>query len=85
LVEGGPLTWRAFADAGLIDEAVLFHARRVLAAPLPDDIAAATLDRYLGSVNLARFEHRTVGSDDMMVFRRPWSGSSHGARTVRNA
>ena len=32
LVEGGPLTWRAFADAGLIDEAVLFHARREPAA-----------------------------------------------------
>jgi diaminohydroxyphosphoribosylaminopyrimidine deaminase/5-amino-6-(5-phosphoribosylamino)uracil reductase len=72
LVEGGPLTWRGFADAGLIDEAVLFHARREPAAALIDSGAAATLDRYLGGVNLALFEHRTVGSDDMMVFRRPW-------------
>ncbi len=27
LVEGGPGTWRAFSDAGLIDEAVVFRAR----------------------------------------------------------
>jgi diaminohydroxyphosphoribosylaminopyrimidine deaminase / 5-amino-6-(5-phosphoribosylamino)uracil reductase len=85
LVEGGPLTWRAFAEAGLIDEAVLFHARREPAAALTNAVAAATLDRYLGSVNLALFAHRTVGSDDMMVFRRPWSGSSYRARAPRDA
>ena len=72
LIEGGPATWRAFSDAGLIDEAVLLHARGRGGAGLEEAAAAATLERYVATTNLQVFDHRTVGGDDMMVFRRHW-------------
>lgn len=72
LVEGGPATWRAFSEAGLVDEAVLFHARARGGAALSEAHAIAALQRYVATTNLQFFDHRTVGSDDMMVFRRHW-------------
>ena len=72
LIEGGLATWRAFAQAGLLDEAVLFHARGRGGAVLDEATAAATLERYVATTNLQLFEHRTVGGDDLMVFRRHW-------------
>jgi diaminohydroxyphosphoribosylaminopyrimidine deaminase/5-amino-6-(5-phosphoribosylamino)uracil reductase len=72
LVEGGPRTWDAFSRAGLLDEVVLFHARPERAATLSGPVALAALDRYVATGNLALFDHRSVGSDDMMVFRRHW-------------
>jgi diaminohydroxyphosphoribosylaminopyrimidine deaminase/5-amino-6-(5-phosphoribosylamino)uracil reductase len=72
LIEGGPATWRAFSDAGLIDEAVLFHARGEGGVPLSEPAGAAALKRYVATANLEFFDHRKVGSDDMMVFRRHW-------------
>jgi diaminohydroxyphosphoribosylaminopyrimidine deaminase/5-amino-6-(5-phosphoribosylamino)uracil reductase len=71
LVEGGPSTWRAFSSAGLIDEAVLFSARK-RGADLSGAHAVEALQRYVATTNLQLFDHRTVGSDDMMVFRRHW-------------
>jgi len=70
LVEGGPLTWRAFARAGLADEAVVFHARE--GAVATQAAAAALLQHYVASESLHLFDQRTVGDDAMLVFRRRW-------------
>jgi diaminohydroxyphosphoribosylaminopyrimidine deaminase / 5-amino-6-(5-phosphoribosylamino)uracil reductase len=72
LVEGGPATWRGFSEAGLVDEAVLFHARARGGAALSKAHAIDVLQRYVATTSLQLFDHRTVGSDDMMVFRRHW-------------
>jgi diaminohydroxyphosphoribosylaminopyrimidine deaminase / 5-amino-6-(5-phosphoribosylamino)uracil reductase len=72
LVEGGPATWGAFARAGLVDEVVVFHARPEGARALAPAAVQQTLDRYVAAGSLEFFEHRTVGSDDMMAFRRHW-------------
>jgi diaminohydroxyphosphoribosylaminopyrimidine deaminase / 5-amino-6-(5-phosphoribosylamino)uracil reductase len=72
LVEGGARTWSAFSRAGLIDEAVLFHAHGQSGAPLMAERALATLSRYLATETLEQCEHRSVGGDDMMIFRRHW-------------
>ena len=72
LVEGGAYTWRAFSQAGLVDEAVLFHARAADAPPLNLEQGLAALSRYVATESLEHFEQRNVGGDDMMVFRRRW-------------
>ena len=72
LVEGGAYTWRAFSQAGLVDEAVLFHARAADAPPLNLEQGLAALSRYVVTESLEHFEQRNVGGDDMMVFRRRW-------------
>ena len=41
LLEGGPATWGAFSRAGLIDEAILFHARGADGAELSPPAALA--------------------------------------------
>jgi diaminohydroxyphosphoribosylaminopyrimidine deaminase/5-amino-6-(5-phosphoribosylamino)uracil reductase len=83
LVEGGPATWRAFSAAGLVDEAVIFQAR-------PDTISApadarATLARYVPGATLQLLEQRKIGSDDMMVFRRPWRGDIAPSDNTRDS
>lgn len=83
LVEGGPLTWRAFAHAGLIDEAVLFHARSEGRNALTPSAARAALERYVAGASLELLSHRTVGGDDMMMFRRRWRRV--GARAAQPA
>jgi diaminohydroxyphosphoribosylaminopyrimidine deaminase/5-amino-6-(5-phosphoribosylamino)uracil reductase len=72
LVEGGAYTWRAFSQTGLVDEAVLFHARAAGAPPLNLEQGLAALSRYVATESLEHFEQRNVGGDDMMVFRRHW-------------
>ena len=72
LVEGGARTWRLFSRAGLIDEAVLFQARAAGAAPLTAEQGLAALSAYVATEALEQSEHRSVGGDDMMVFRRHW-------------
>ncbi len=79
LVEGGARTWRAFSKAGLIDEAVLFQARAVGAAPFDAGQALAALSRYIATDSLEQFEHRTVGGDDMMLWRRHWRSTGRRA------
>ena len=60
LVEGGPSVWRAFAQAGLVDEVVVF-----VAGGGGDGLALA--GRHLGPLPLAVNERRRVGPD--MVWR----------------
>lgn len=74
LVEGGPATWRAFSQAGLVDEVALFHARSESCPSLPEETVRASLERYVAAAGLELFEHRSVGADDMITFRRHWFG-----------
>jgi len=72
LVEGGPATWAAFSNAGLVDEAVMFHARGPDGAELSPACAIAALGRYISSEGFDIYDRRTIGGDDMIAFRRPW-------------
>ena len=60
LVEGGPSIWRAFADAALVDEIILYMA----GAPTDDEALKAVV-RHLGPVPLSLVDRRTMGSDTM--------------------
>ena len=70
LVEGGPVIWRAFADASLVDEVVSYIA------PSPENGAAsevqarAALHKRLGPAPLTLIDHRTLDPDTMWRFRR---------------
>ncbi len=75
LVEGGPSIWRAFARHGLFDEVVLFRSLGLQDGGRPLTLtkaeAAAELEREAGLTGLVQHGHRHLGSDDMLVFRRP--------------
>lgn len=65
LVEGGPAIWRAFADASLADEIILYMAGR------PSDLdAEKAVTRWLGPLGMMPVERRTIGTDTMWRFRR---------------
>ena len=72
LVEGGPVTWGAFSRAGLIDEAVLFHARQSDKLPIGEPAALGALQKFIVTGGMQLCDRRTLIDDDMMVFRRPW-------------
>lgn len=74
LVEGGPAAWRAFADAGLVDQVALFHARAKSDVPLDEQQARRALAAHLGSHDLRLVGQRGLGSDDMLVFQARWRG-----------
>jgi diaminohydroxyphosphoribosylaminopyrimidine deaminase/5-amino-6-(5-phosphoribosylamino)uracil reductase len=80
LVEGGARTWALFSRAGLVDEAVLFHARAAGSKPLTAEQGLAALSRYVATESLEACEHRSVGGDDMMVFRRHWRSTGSRAQ-----
>ena len=66
LVEGGPGMWRAFADASLVDEVVLY-----MTGQKTDEIAArAAIARQLGPLELELNEKRTLEPDTMWRLRR---------------
>ena len=65
LVEGGPMIWRAFADAALVDEVILYMA----GAP-SDDEARKAVARRLGSLKFEIVERGTLGTDTMWRLRR---------------
>ena len=75
LLEGGPATWAAFSRAGLIDKAVLFHARGPDGGELPPAAAFAGLNRYITTEGFDIFDQRTIGGDDMLAVRRHWHRS----------
>ncbi len=65
LVEGGPAIWRAFADASLTDEVVLYMAAS------PSDLEAENaMARWVGQLGMSAVERRTIGTDTMWRFRR---------------
>jgi diaminohydroxyphosphoribosylaminopyrimidine deaminase/5-amino-6-(5-phosphoribosylamino)uracil reductase len=76
LVEGGVTVWRAFARAALLDEVVLFQARAADGLPISPTAALKTLERYLPGARLRFSAQRSVGADDMLVFRAGPSASA---------
>jgi diaminohydroxyphosphoribosylaminopyrimidine deaminase/5-amino-6-(5-phosphoribosylamino)uracil reductase len=64
LVEGGPMIWRAFASAGLMDEVILYMA----GAPTDEEARRAVV-RYLGSTNFETVERSLLGTDTMWRLR----------------
>ena len=70
LVEGGPKTWRAFADASLVDEVVAYIAPSPSTGAATDIEAFAATQRRLGPLALALIDHRTLDPDTMWRFRR---------------
>lgn len=65
LVEGGPRIWRAFAEAALCDEIVLY-----MAGCPSDDEALRAAFRWLGPIALKAIERRQMGSDMMWRLSR---------------
>jgi len=68
LVEGGPELWRAFGEARLIDEIVLFHARGDR-GPVARSRAETAIAHHCGSVDVGLAYRRAVDDDDMFVYR----------------
>ena len=72
LLEGGPATWAAFSRAGLVDAAVLFHARGADGGELSPAGGLAALDRYITTEGFDIYDRRTIAGDDMLAVRRQW-------------
>jgi len=69
LVEGGPSMWRSFAEASLIDEVVLFHARAGEDQPTARQAADEAIGHYLERTDLQLRDWRPIGGDDMFTYR----------------
>lgn len=71
LVEGGPTVWRAFAEAGLADEVIIFRAggssRHSGSADVP---TAAQIASLLPGLSLNLSDMRHVGDDVMLTYRQ---------------
>lgn len=71
LVEGGPAVWRGVAEAGLVDEAVLFCAGTPGATPdRAAHPAGEALSRFLPTPGMTLAATRRIGDDHMHVFHR---------------
>ena len=66
LVEGGPGMWRAFADASLVEEVILYMA----GATVNEVAARKALQHQIGPVTLRLIEQRQLDPDTMWRFRR---------------
>ncbi len=69
LLEGGPTLWRAFADASLVDEIVLYMAPDAVTGPADEARARAALQHWLGVVPVTLIETRHLDPDTMWRFR----------------
>jgi diaminohydroxyphosphoribosylaminopyrimidine deaminase/5-amino-6-(5-phosphoribosylamino)uracil reductase len=72
LVEGGPRIWRAFADAALVDEVILY-----MAGAAPDDEALAAVARQHGPVALSLVDRQVMGTDTMWRLHRVTPKEGH--------
>ena len=70
LVEGGPSVARAFLDAGLIDEAVIYQGHESPAADALQPFGNEGLDRLTGSGHFTQVQSRSFGPDRMTWWRR---------------
>lgn len=70
LVEGGPLMWRAFSDASLLDEVVFYQARAQGQRNGNSEMARAALQKHAGDVHVSLIEQRELDTDTMWRFRR---------------
>jgi diaminohydroxyphosphoribosylaminopyrimidine deaminase/5-amino-6-(5-phosphoribosylamino)uracil reductase len=81
LIEGGPATWAAFSHAGLVDRAVVFHARGGNSAELSPAAAIAALGPYISTTGFEIYDRRTIGGDDMLALRRQWHRGDRRGQT----
>ena len=70
LIEGGPHVARAFLDADLIDEAVIYQGSKPTGAEGLTPFAGDGLDRLTASGHFTQREARSFGSDRMTWWRR---------------
>src|SRR3990170_2699003 len=70
LVEGGPSVARAFLDADLIDEAVIYQGRKPAGADGLMPFVSEGLDRVTASGHFTRLDARSFGPDRMTWWRR---------------
>lgn len=70
LVEGGPQVARAFLDADLIDEAVIYQGPKPAGADGLTPFAGEGLDRLTASGHFTQTEARSFGPDRMTWWRR---------------
>jgi diaminohydroxyphosphoribosylaminopyrimidine deaminase/5-amino-6-(5-phosphoribosylamino)uracil reductase len=72
LVEGGPTIWRAFADAGFVDEAVMFQGGPAGSdhSPARGPTPHAALKTFLPSPAMTLADTRRIGDDHVYFFRR---------------
>lgn len=70
LIEGGPQVWKSFALAGVIDEAVVFHApaHDYVLESYGDSVQHAAA-HYLSPQKLRIVDGRRIGEDTMWVLR----------------
>ncbi len=66
LVEGGPNVWGRFLDAGLVDEAWIFHS----SDNLQDGIEGGVSDSVLSNAGLIQEQRRKMGDDTLIIWRR---------------
>jgi diaminohydroxyphosphoribosylaminopyrimidine deaminase/5-amino-6-(5-phosphoribosylamino)uracil reductase len=80
LVEGGPEVWRSFAAAGLVDAAVVFHARvNGYDMNSYEQSVQNAVKRYLSPAALHMVEGRRTGDDTMWFLRRNVDGAARPA------
>ncbi|MGH6734476.1 MAG: bifunctional diaminohydroxyphosphoribosylaminopyrimidine deaminase/5-amino-6-(5-phosphoribosylamino)uracil reductase RibD [Methyloceanibacter sp.] len=70
LVEGGPSVARAFLDADLVDEAVIYQGPSSVGADGLMPFAGDGLDRLTGSRDFTKVASRAFGPDRMTLWRR---------------
>ena len=68
LVEGGPTLWRAFAQAGLADEVLLFRAGMAAAEASGGLQEPPFLRQMLPGLTLRPVDRRALGPDEMLTF-----------------
>ena len=69
LVEGGPTLWRAFAQAGLVDEVLLFRAGMANAGNNGGHKKPGFLCQFLPGLTLRLVDRRTVGPDELLTLQ----------------
>lgn len=77
LVEGGPALWRAFGDAGLVDEVLLYSAG---GGHVSTVMAALSRFGYIGAAPVVYTRQRRLGPDMLYELRRP---QAEGFRRLR--
>ncbi|MEM7748378.1 MAG: bifunctional diaminohydroxyphosphoribosylaminopyrimidine deaminase/5-amino-6-(5-phosphoribosylamino)uracil reductase RibD [Pseudomonadota bacterium] len=70
LVEGGPTIWRAFDRANLVDEVIMFRARRSSNPELPPFEPGQALASYVHQTPMGLVTSYPVAEDHCYVFRR---------------
>jgi diaminohydroxyphosphoribosylaminopyrimidine deaminase/5-amino-6-(5-phosphoribosylamino)uracil reductase len=70
LIEGGPQMSRAFLDADLVDEAVVYQGARPAGEGALMPFASDGLDRLTASGDFKQIRSRTFGPDRMTWWRR---------------